>query len=242
MFGKWRKYSYAAQKNERHRLLRIVLVVLALFVLYNSICAFFISVWTLRNDSMQPEFHAGDRFLAVSFALPALLSDIRRSDKSLPFKRGQVVLIDAASKEDRKWPLVAIDGFVRFFTGQRASIFPTDERYYLKRLIGLPGDEVSMTNFVLRVRPAGGAYSLTEFELSDKPYYPNIPHVPALWDESLPFSGNMERIILGNDECFVVSDDRSNTGDSRTWGPVSSDLIIGRAVFRYWPPARIGRP
>jgi signal peptidase I len=65
--------------------------------------------------------------------------------------------------------------------------------------------------------------------------------MPALWDTSIPFSGNMDRIILGEDECFVVSDDRSNTNDSRTWGPVSADRITGKAVFRYWPFTRIGR-
>jgi signal peptidase I len=66
--------------------------------------------------------------------------------------------------------------------------------------------------------------------------------VPALWDESLPFSGNMDRIVLGENECFVLSDDRSNTNDSRTWGPVSLDIIVGKALFRYWPLNRIGLP
>jgi signal peptidase I len=112
----------------------------------------------------------------------------------------------------------------------------------MKRVIGLPGDEIIMTNFVFRVKPSGGSYSLTEFELSDKPYDVTIPHVPALWDESIPFSGNMDRIVLGENECFVIADDRSNTNDSRTWGPVPAELIIGRALFRYWPFTRIGRP
>jgi signal peptidase I len=66
--------------------------------------------------------------------------------------------------------------------------------------------------------------------------------VPALWDESIPFSGNMDSLILGPGECFVISDDRSNTNDSRTWGPIPADLITGKAIFRYWPLTRIGRP
>jgi signal peptidase I len=99
-----------------------------------------------------------------------------------------------------------------------------------------------MTNFVFRVKPSGDSYRLTEFELSDILYEVAIPHVPALWDEAIPFSGNMDRIVLGEDECFVISDDRSNTNDSRTWGPVSVDLITGRALFRYWPLTRIGMP
>jgi signal peptidase I len=104
----------------------------------------------------------------------------------------------------------------------------------------MPGDEIFMTSFVFRVKPAGSSYSLTEFELSDRPYYPAIPQVPALWDETLPFSGSMDSIILGQDEFFLVSDDRGNTNDSRSWGTVSSSLITARAVLRIWPVTKIG--
>ena len=135
-----------------------------------------------------------------------------------------------------------MDGLVRFCTAQRLSLYGKEDHLYLKRVVGLPGDEITMTNFVLRVKPAGSSYSLTEFELAEKPYHPVIPQVPALWNESIPFSGNMDRIVLGEDECFVISDDRSNTGDSRVWGPVNLDLITGKAVFRFWPLTRIGRP
>jgi signal peptidase I len=92
------------------------------------------------------------------------------------------------------------------------------------------------------VKPRGELYSFTEFELWDRPYEVTIPQVPALWDESLPFSGTMERIVLGPGECFVLSDDRSNTNDSRSWGPVPVKLVAGKALFRYWPLTRLGRP
>jgi signal peptidase I len=95
---------------------------------------------------------------------------------------------------------------------------------------------------VLRLKPTGEDYALTEFELSDRPYIPTIPQVPALWDESIPFSGNMAARILGENECFVLSDDRSNTNDSRTWGPLPLDLVVGKILFRYWPLTKLGRP
>jgi signal peptidase I len=242
MFNKWKKYSYAVQKHERHRLLWIVFVILGLYVLYNSFISFFVSVWVLGNDTMQPGLAAGDRVVLVSFTVPALLADIKVVDSSLPFERGNIVLVDTGLEERRKLSHLVLDGIIRFCTGQRLSFYGREEHLYLRRVVGLPGDEITMTNFVLRVKPAGGSYSLTEFELAEKPYYPNIPHVPALWDESLPFSGNMDRIVLGEGECFVVADDRGNTNDSRTWGAISADLIVGRAVFRFWPVTRIGRP
>jgi signal peptidase I len=242
MFDKWRKYSYAAQKSRRHRLLWIFLVFFTLYVLYTLLVSFVFSVWALENDAMRPGLYKGDRIIFSSFAIPSLLADLKVLNPSLPFRRGSVVLIDMDRNEKKKTLPLAIDGIVRFFTAQRIGIFGNEERYYVKRVIGLPGDELVMTNFILRVKPAGTSYSLTEFELSDKPYNVNIPQVPALWNEAIPFSGNMSRIVLGEDECFVISDDRSNTNDSRTWGPISADFIRGRALFRYWPPAKIGFP
>jgi signal peptidase I len=239
MFDKWRKYSYAAQKNQRVKLLWVFLCFLILYIFYNAFTFFFFSMRVLENDTMRPGLRAGDRFVFSSFAVPSFLTGINILHESLPFKRGNIVLVDLTEKQ--RGPRILLDGFVRFFTAQRAGLFGTEEHLYMKRVIGLPGDELTMTNFVIRVKPSGGSYSLTEFELSDKPYDVTIPQVPALWDESIPFSGNMDRIVLGENECFVVSDDRSNTNDSRTWGPVPADRITGKALFRYWPFTRIGR-
>jgi len=241
MFDKALKYSYAAQKQERHKLLRTVLILLFLYLLYNIISTFFCSVWVLQNNTMQPELRAGDRFLVASSALPSLLAELKQTEGT-PFKRGNIVLVDTRREVKHNWFLIVADNLVRFFTAQRYNMIKTEEYLYIKRLIALPGDEISMTNFVLRVRPADSSYSLTEFELSDRPYHPNIPQVPALWNDSIPFSGNMDKRFLGPGEYFVVSDDRGNSGDSRSWGPVSAQEIIGRPVFRFWPPARIGRP
>jgi len=242
MFDKALKYSYAAQKHERHKLLRVFLILLALYLVYNIITTLFFSVWVLHNDSMQPGLYPGDRFITASTILPSLLAKINQTDEAFPFKRGNIVLIDTRRGENRNWALVIADNLLRFFTAQQAALFRTEEHLYIKRLIAFPGDEISMINFVVRVRTSDSAYTLTEFELSERPYYPNIPQVPALWDATLPFSGYMDARVLGSGEYFVISDDRGNTGDSRTWGPVSAKEIIGRPVFRFWPPARIGRP
>jgi signal peptidase I len=242
MFDKWRKYSYAAQKNQRHRVRYVLFWFLILFVFYNFLTSFFFSMRTLENDTMQPGLHAGDRFIFSSYSVHALFADMNITGNSIPFKRGNIVLIDMSRREPPSLPARALDGVVRFFTAQRISLVSGKDHFYLKRIIGLPGDEITMTNFVIRIRAKGSSYNLTEFELSDRPYVPEIPQVPALWDESIPFSGNMDRIILGEDECFVLSDDRSNTNDSRTWGPIPVKLVTGKALFRYWPFNRLGRP
>ena len=235
MFDKWMQYSYKAQKHQRYRLLKILFVFFILFLLYNGLVTFLFSVWVLDNDTMQPGLASGDRLIFTSLTLPAWISRNKTDEQAFPFKRGSIVLVDMGNVKNRKVPLRIVDSVVRFFTAQRISIFPREQQYYIKRVIALPGDEVHMNNFVFRVKPSGSSFSLTEFELSDEPYHPAIPQIPALWDESIPFSGNMDVIILGPNECFVVSDDRSNTNDSRTWGPVSSSSITAKALLRFWP-------
>jgi signal peptidase I len=237
-FNKSLRYSYAEQKHQRHRIRGLVLWFLGLFVLYNSFTAFFVSMRSLENDSMQPGLRKGERFICLSFPLHNFFLTVNLP--VYPVRRGNIVLVDTSLQEQQGLPTLALDWVVRFFTAQRFSFLDRDNRTYVKRIIGLPGDEITMTNFVLRVREEGSSYTFTEFELSDRNYVPDIPHVPAIWDESLPFAGNMERIVLGEDECFVISDDRGNTNDSRTWGPIPLKLITGRLLFRYWPLNRLG--
>ncbi|MDR2630625.1 MAG: signal peptidase I [Spirochaetaceae bacterium] len=242
MFDKWRKYSYAAQKSQWLFIRWIFIWIVVFFLLYTLITVFFFSMRVLENETMLPGFHRGDRLILSSFGFNRLILQKPWTDRSSPFRRGHVVLVDTALKEKQNIFIVFLDTLVRFFTAQQMSVTDPEEHFFIKRVIALPGDEISMTQFVLRVKPQDETYSYTEFELSDRPYDITIPQVPALWDVSLPFSGNMEPLVLGDDECFVLSDDRSNTNDSRTWGPISTTLITGRVLFRYWPLNRFGRP
>jgi len=238
MFDKWTQYSYAEQKKQRTRLFRYLFVFLILYVVFICFNAFFFSVWSVDNNTMQPGISAKDRIIFTSFSPPWNLRD-KSDNNNLLFKRGSIVLVDMGHQKEKKIPLKILDGIVRFFTAQLVSIFSGEGQYYIKRVIGLPGDEISMSNYVFKVRTAGSSYSLTEHELSEKPYIPNIPQVSQLYNAQLPFSGIMDAIILGPGECFVVSDDRGNTNDSRTWGSIPTSAITARAVLRFWPVTKM---
>jgi signal peptidase I len=242
MFDKWRKYSYTAQKSQWLFLRLILLWIVCFFLLYTLITIFFFSIRVLENETMQPGLHRGDRFIFSSFGLNRMFPQGTWINRSLSFHRGHIVLVDTMLEEKKNMFIVVLDTVVRFFTAQQVNITDQEDHFFIKRVIALPGDEISMTKFVLRVKPQDETYSYTEFELSDRPYDITIPQVPALWDESIPFSGNMAPIVLGDAECFVLSDDRSNTNDSRTWGPISTAQVTGKALFRYWPLSRLGRP
>jgi signal peptidase I len=112
MFDKWRKYSYAAQKSRRYRLLWIFLCFLGLYVFHNALTSFFFSFRVLENNTMQPGLHAGDRLVFSSFSIHSMLSNF--SGGELPFKRGSVVLVDMNRRSRRNWFIGIADGFVRF--------------------------------------------------------------------------------------------------------------------------------
>jgi len=236
-----RRYLYSEQKGQRHRWRWVVLVIFVFFILYTSLTSLVFSIRVLENNTMEPNLSKGDRIIFSSYNIYSLIPGLDLEKGSLPFQRGNVVLVDMFGGERPGLFLRMLDGVVRFFTAQRVSPAEPTDHLFVKRVIGLPGDEITMNNFVIRVKAKGSAYSLTEFEVSSQDYTPDIPQAPALWDSSLPFSGNMDNIVLGENECFVLSDDRSNTNDSRTWGPVPVKSIAGKALFRYWPLIRFGR-
>ncbi|MDR3115278.1 MAG: signal peptidase I [Treponema sp.] len=242
MFFRKRRYasSYVDQKKKRHYFRWVVLGFFIFYIGYIALTTLVFSTRVLENDAMQPELRIGDRLIVSSYVVYSLIPQ-EWLNRSLPFRRGNVVLVDPAFDTPRSLVDQILDGGIRFFTAQRIG-FLRREPCYIKRVIGLPGDEITMTNYVLRIKPQGESYTFTEFELSDKTYDVTIPQVPALWDASIPFSGNRETLVLGEDECFVLSDDRSNTNDSRTWGPVPVGSITGKVLFRYWPLTRFGRP
>jgi signal peptidase I len=100
--------------------------------------------------------------------------------------------------------------------------FPLDHsQSYIKRIIGLPGDEVEIDDGVVFVNGSK----------LDEPYVPDEyrDHVP------LP----RERVPAGS--YFVLGDHRNSSNDSRMWGYVSRREIYGKAVFVYWPLDKIGR-
>jgi len=82
----------------------------------------------------------------------------------------------------------------------------------IKRLIGLPGDTVEARDG--RIWINGVAINET---------YVSGPLAYA------------DRWTLGPDEYFLLGDNRNNSSDSHTWGPLPRENIIGKAVFRYWP-------
>ncbi|MDR0448019.1 MAG: signal peptidase I [Treponema sp.] len=240
MAKRWRQYSYADQQNYL-RWIRIIFIWLfVFFIIHTAVSGLLVSNRIIENTTMKPGLLPGDRFVFFSFVPQHMFRD--KNEGNLPFRRGQIVLVDRSVGKGKPVLQTVFDWFVRFFTLQRYSLFPKDDILFVKRVVGLPGDTVSMSNYIIRVIPAGENYEYTEFELAERDYIPELPQQSLQWDESIPFSGSMDSMVLQKEQCFVISDDRSVTNDSRTWGPVPADSIIARVLVRYWPLTRLGNP
>jgi signal peptidase I len=103
---------------------------------------------------------------------------------------------------------------------------------FIKRVIGLPGDTISLQNGRVFVTPAGGSpVPLTE------PYVRQIDGRTAP-TQPRDVEGTSEWVVPDG-EYFVMGDNRPDSQDSRFFGPIKRDSIIGRAWVRYFPLDRI---
>ena len=97
----------------------------------------------------------------------------------------------------------------------------------IKRVIGLPGDRVVVANNQITLytpeRPEG--------------YNPDINTDYAATANLVITPGTVD-LIIPEGEVFVVGDNRTNSLDSRYFGAISSDEIVGKLVFRLWPNSK----
>lgn len=152
-------------------------------------------------------------------------------------------------EQDSMYPTVAAGEYVlidkvspRFSDYQRGDIvvFNPPAGYseggvpFIKRVIGLPGDTVRLENGKVFVTPAGGVPVLL-----DEPYIrKDINGKP---EPTIPRDAQgTSQWTVPTGSYFVMGDNRTVSQDSRVFGPITRDLIIGRAWLRYFPLNKIG--
>jgi signal peptidase I len=101
------------------------------------------------------------------------------------------------------------------------------------------GPERADTNFIKRVVAGPGD------TLSVRNGHPVVNGVEAEEDFTLPCNGAPDcdlpqEITIPEDHWYMMGDNRGASDDSRRWGPVPNDWIIGQAFFTYWPLDRVG--
>jgi len=166
-------------------------------VLASLVSLFFLRVPQVDGHSMLPQVDAGDHVL-----INTLSYDLRIQQ---PGAEGQA-LLDLALHPIERGDVIAF--------GRGAG---DDSRIYLKRVIGLPGEIVSIERGVVSI---DGSIVAPDYEASRD-------------------AADMAPLKVPAGAYFVLGDNRGDSDDSRAFGPVPAAAIIGRAALVIWPPARV---
>jgi len=217
----WREYFESA----------VVTVIMALFGM-----TFIVQAVKVPTGSMQNTITIGDHLLVNKF--------IFAPGMSLPFlpqreiRRGDIIVF--------KYPGNRYD--------PRRDDRPDNKPIttnYVKRVIGLPGDHIRMEgrNLIINGKPLP-EHQIEAVDNNDKAPLNlksastrkpgeayDVYYNPDFVEEDYPIfklEGDGKEIVIPAGKYFVMGDNRNNSEDSRYWGFVPRELVIGRAMFVYW--------
>lgn len=151
-------------------------------------------------------------YLLVTFVVQR--ADVYGNSMEPVLTEGDVVLVDKLAPR-----LGRLDRFDMVVFRYRYR----ENRYYIKRIIALPGETVQISNGKI----------LINGEVLEEPY--GIERIEKAKRAEGP-------VVLGEDEYFVLGDNRNHSSDSRDSdiGNLARDEIIGRVMIRIWPWSKIG--
>jgi signal peptidase I len=192
----------------------VITVILALFG-----TTFIVQAFKIPTPSMEDNLLVGDHLLVNKFAFGARGSIV---DKILPLKdikRGDVIVFK----------------------------YPKDlTKHYVKRAIGLPGDRIKIVDkqvfvngtalnepYKIHKAPPGSYDRFGDF-FPPKPHYGRVSHgvdEDPFWYEEYT---NNDEIVVPPNQYFAMGDNRDNSADSRYWGFVPREFIVGKALIIYW--------
>jgi signal peptidase I len=193
--------------------LEFVLIIVVALGLALGIQAFLVKPFRIPSGSMEPTLDIGQRVLVSRV-------NYHVSDPD----RGDVVVFKPPAGADDNRNECGVPGFEPPARGQ-ACPKPTKDRSdqnFIKRIVGVPGDRLKVM--------AGRVY--IDGKLQKEPFIQP--------DEACDICNLPKEITVPPGHFFMMGDNRGASADSRFWGPVPEDQLIGQAFFTYWPPKRLG--
>jgi signal peptidase I len=190
----------------------LVTILLALFA-----TTFVVQAFKIPSQSMEPTLLVGDHLLVNKFVFEGRG---QWYDKLLPYRpihRGDIVVF--------KYPF-------------------DDHPYYVKRVIGVPGDRIRISNAQVFVNGEAILEPYTVHDpLTDDPFGGEFPPAPDAvprnrlrpeWAAKLMNYVRDGQLVVPPNDYFVMGDNRDDSWDSRYWGFVDRDAIVGRPILIYW--------
>lgn len=180
--------------NKFFEFLRTALFIIILVVLIRVLI---IEAFQIPSGSMKDTLLVGDLLLVNKFIYRFCEPD-----------RGDIVIFKYPHQDNSINPIKTFKQWV----GDIIGIPLVNRRNLIKRVIGLPGEEIEMREGVVYI----------DGKILDEPYLKFTPH------------GNFGPFLIPEDHLFVMGDNRDNSADSRYWGALPEDLVIGEALIIYW--------
>jgi signal peptidase I len=180
-----------------------------------SLQAYAIKPYKIPSGSMEPTLHVGDRVLVNRFA-----HRILGSDPSI----GDVLVFHPPHGADDASDPQCGDSNQGEGTSTPCSK-PTAEKSsqsFIKRVVAVGGDRVALQ----------GGHAIVNGKRADEPF-------AASCDSGSTTCDFPSAITIPKGYVFMLGDNRGNSDDSRFWGPVPIDWVVGKAFATYWPPSRI---
>ena len=197
----------------------VVIVATALFFAL-AIQAFAVKPYVIPSESMEPTLVVGQRLLVDRF------SHRIGGDPKI----GDITVFMPPPSAEYDGGQCAIAGEGPSYSGGAASRRSCSRAMagkgpdaFVKRVVGMPGDVIAVRD----------GHVVRNGRRAQEPF-------------AAPCGGGREcdlaAIVVPPGHYFLMGDNRGNSDDSRYWGPVAREQIIGKAVVTYWPLGRIGGP
>ena len=202
-----RRRRSAAKKRGGGFLEFLIILLVSFALVFGFVRPFVVEAFYIPSESMVPTLKVGDRVLVNKF--------IYRFTEP---ERGDIVVFKSVEGGPLPPQRNLIERIIDFFQGDTASEAPRED--LIKRVVGLPGDEISVRNGRLFVNG----------EPQKEPYV----------NKKYPDRSFSAPMTVPKGHVFAMGDNRTNSQDSRVFGPVPEKNIEGEAFLRFWPPDRIG--
>jgi signal peptidase I len=212
------------KRSLRHQLLELPVLILFAFIIAVLIKTFLAQAFFIPSGSMLPTLHLGDRVLVEKLSYRFGEPD-----------RGDVIVF-ARSVLGQPVDLPWYDD-VRVFLRELLGLPTGEEEDYIKRVVAAGGDVIRYTGDPRRLEING--------ETVDEPYIQDgVDRLSGTFTARNCARFEMARknggCVVPPDSVFVMGDNRNNSQDSRVFGPIAENKIVGRAFVIIWPPGDFG--
>ncbi len=220
------------EKKKKSKLRENIEAVVFALVIALFIKTFIVDVYKIPTGSMIPTIEIGDFIIASKFIYGA---KVPFTKKRLPAvrspRRGDIVIFLAPYYDPPNIIIQMFTPIVYTLTLGFLNIDP-QPKFYVKRCIGIPGDEIEIINKEVYVngKPLNGWW----------PEFHADPEIIPPGDSLMNNRDFYGPVIVPEDMYFMMGDNRDRSNDSRFWGFVERHNIFGKSLFRYWPPNRMG--